>query len=97
MTLPFLPPVSNEPLDYCECCGRALHEGDMVFSYDDGPTMCWQHAPTWSELKSHQDELIAGGLFESAFGGARAAKKAREEVLSRIANGEGDMRVASPL
>lgn len=97
MSNPPFPLPNGEPLAHCESCGRPLFEGDMVFRYDDGPTMCWQHAPTWNELKSHQDELIADGIFESTFGSEAAARKARKEVLLRIANGEGDMHVASPL
>ena len=89
--------VRRPVMDHCESCGCPLREGDMVFSYDDGPTFCWQHAPTWNELKAMQDELIADGIFDDAFGDAEEAKRARQEVLDRIAKGHGDRHVASIL
>jgi hypothetical protein len=97
MSSAFLPPLLSEPLDHCEDCGRALYTGDMVFSYDDGPTFCWQHAPTWNDLKREQDELIATGVWEGLHDTPEDAEGARQNVLDRIANGEGDKHVASPL
>jgi len=90
--------IRSEPLDHCEACGTALYEGDMAYSYDDGPTFCWQHAPTWSDLKREQDQLIAEGLFDDLFDdGPEAAEGARQEVLKRIAAGDGDKHVGAPL
>lgn len=92
-----MPNLLAEVLDHCESCGRALYVGDMAFSYSDGPTFCWQHSPTWNDLKREQDELIADGTFEEAFEGAENAQRARQNVLDKIAAGDGDKHVASLL
>lgn len=84
----------REVMDHCEECGCDLREGDMAFSYDDGPTFCWQHAPTWNDLKREQDELIADGLWNDHFDDPEQAVAERQVVPDRIANGEGDRRVA---
>lgn len=97
MTSAHLPPLLAEPLDHCEDCNRPLYAGDMAFTYDDGPTFCWEHAPTWNDLKAEQDELIAAGLWVEMHETPEDAEGNRKRVLARIANGEGDRRVAYPL
>lgn len=89
-----LPPLLAEPLDHCEGCGRALFTGDMAFTYDDGPTFCWEHSPTWNDLKREQDELIECGLWVDLHESLEDAEGERNKVLARIANGEGDKHVA---
>lgn len=93
----FMPPLLTEVLDRCESCSKPLYAGDMAFSYDDGPTFCWEHAPTWNDLKAEQDELIADGTWEGLHESPEDAEGARNKVLARIANGEGDKHVARPL
>ena len=75
----------------CEVCSLVLIEGDQGFRYDDGPSTCATHSPTWSDHKREQDELIADGIFEDSFeDGPEAAEGARALVLQRIAAGDGD-------
>lgn len=89
--------IRTEVLDHCESCGRALYEGDMAYSYDDGPTFCWQHSPTWADVNREQLELIEAGVWGDHFDSQEDADAARQAVLKRITSGEGDRRVARPL
>lgn len=82
----------REVLDICEACSKPLFEGDMAFSYDDGPTFCEEHAPTWSDLKSMQDEAIAGGYWLENFDTPEEAQEAIDSVLHHIAAGHGDVK-----
>jgi hypothetical protein len=36
----------------CETCGRLLLDGDMGYSFDDGPIFCAEHAPQWRDVKA---------------------------------------------
>lgn len=92
------PPPVRDPMYCCDTCGRGLFKGDLAFVYEDGPAFCEEHAPTWSDLKREQDELIAAGTFDDLFDeGKEEAEGARASVLKRIEAGEGDVRVSSPL
>lgn len=79
-------------LGTCEHCMRLMFEGELGFRYEDGPIMCEACAPTWSDLKVEQDELIVSGNFEDSYEDAEAAKDARESVLGHIEAGDGDKR-----
>ena len=97
MSPAFFPDTQAEALDHCESCGCALRKGDLAFTYDDGPTFCGEHAPTWNDLKREQDELIEAGVWVDLHEEPEDAEAARANVLRHIAEGDGDKRVASPL
>lgn len=87
----------REVMDVCETCSKPLFEGDLVFSYSDGPTFCATHAPTWNDLKDMQDEAIAGGFWLESFDEPEHAQDARESVLAHIAAGKGAELYVWPL
>jgi hypothetical protein len=99
---PLPDPVPQPPLDddsdareviyECESCSRKLYEGDMHYAYDDGPVFCEEHAPTWNDLKSMQDEAKAGGYFEHAFNDPDHARDAEESVAQHLAAGLGNTK-----
>lgn len=82
----------REVLDICEACSKPLFEGDMAFSYSDGPTFCEEHAPTWNDLKAMQDEQIADGTWADNFETPEEAQEAIDSVLQHIAAGWGDVK-----
>ncbi len=88
----------REALETCESCGKPLFEGDMAFVFDDGPTYCEEHAPTWNDLKAMQDEMVSdGSAFEDHFEEIEHAQDARNLVAGRIADGQGDSKYVRPL
>lgn len=82
----------REVLDACEHCSKPLFEGDNVFSYSDGPTFCEEHAPTWNDLKSMQDEQISDGTWADNFEATEEAQDARDSVLGHIEAGQGEVK-----
>ena len=71
----------REILETCETCDKPLFAGDMVFAFEDGPTYCEAHAPTWNDLKTMQDEMVADGIaFDTGFALKEFAKLAGIEL-----------------
>lgn len=88
----------REVLETCESCSKPLFAGDLVFSFEDGPTYCEAHAPTWNDLKTMQDEMVAdGSAFEDHFEEVEHAQDARNLVIGRIVDGQGDSKYVWPL
>jgi recombinational DNA repair protein (RecF pathway) len=54
----------SDDYDTCETCGELIFVGDEQFSFEDGPVLCGQHAPSRSELKKHLEECLATGNFD---------------------------------
>lgn len=82
----------REVLYICEGCRKPLFDGDRGFSYTDGPTECESCAPTWSDLKSMQDEQIADGTWADNFDTPEEAQDAIDSVRAHIEAGEGDVK-----
>lgn len=66
-------------IERCEDCGAELYEGDLGYAYQDGPTFCAKHAPTWRE---HRDGWIECGRDDDPerFDAVMSAAATREAV-----------------
>ena len=71
----------------CESCGAYITDGDMAFHYEDGPSFCVEHAPTWSETEKQLIELLATGELDNEDTEATEASLARVRAI--IAEGRG--------
>lgn len=71
----------------CETCDRLIFEGEQGFTYEDGPTFCADHAPTWTNmlamaLESKPEDYDEPEDREAAIAHAQA----------HISDGQGDQR-----
>lgn len=49
----------NGEIANCGECGAIILEGEPSYSYEDGPILCADDAPTWGDVKSSNTELLA--------------------------------------
>lgn len=82
---------SFDDLEKCEGCGAYILEGDKAFRYDDGPSLCETHAPTWSDLK----KSLEGDLSITAADDTEERERIQESLKAidtHIAAGDGDKK-----
>lgn len=69
---------------HCEACSRLLFVGDLGHQCHDGPTLCEEHAPTWSQLLADYEGVPDADIDPEAL--------QRSTIEKRIADGDGDKK-----
>lgn len=89
--------LESEIIDRCEGCSKALYEGDLAHTYDDGPSLCEPCAPTFASLKVQYDKDAASGALPEICGSSEAASAALALVTAKVDAGEGHLKHVWPI
>lgn len=84
-------------LEICEGCSKPLKTGDLVHKCADGPILCEECAPTFSDIRKQYDEAKTAGDFERMFDFPEDAPDHDSGLDARIAAGDGDKKHVWPL
>jgi hypothetical protein len=88
---------SYDDIETCESCQAFVLEGDLAHRCLDGPTLCVECAPTWSDMEKQVLEQIEDGKADPSSldeddGGIEALEVSLASVRAHIAAGDGDKK-----
>lgn len=84
--------ISHDELEECEGCGSHILPGDLAHYCADGPVLCFECAPTWSEVRAQLVEEKECGLDDRDEEDAQAVIDGIAVCDAHIAAGDGDKK-----